>query len=132
MKTLAAFPFIILMVLLAVGCEPEPTHYWYNPIRTLDEAIADCQACQKRVEAVRAETDATRESQSLGLEESQSREDKQRYDDRVDTLDTWDEVYLKNVFSGCMQGRGYFEVEVERLPKDLPRKSLKGAAVAGR
>ena len=132
MRTLSAFPVIIMLVFLAAGCEPEPTHYWFNPMRTLEQAEKDCAECRKRVEAVRAETAEARQSQGLRLKEPLSKEEQRRQGDRLDALTAWDEMYLENVFSGCMGGKGYFKVEVDRLPRDVQKTSAPGGDIAGR
>jgi len=132
MRTLSELTFALAIVVLVAGCDPEPTHYWYNPMRSLEQARKDCKECQARVEKVKAETAAAREAQRQKEGKPESKEGKRRYDDRVDTLATWDDMYLENVFSGCMGGKGYFKVEAERLPPNVKRETLEGNPIAGR
>lgn len=132
MKTVSALAISIAMLCLAGGCEPEPTHYWYSPMRTLKQAEKDCAECRKRAEAVAAETASIKGSQHASDPELESNEELEGYDERLDTLSAWDDMYLQSVFSGCMRGRGYFEVETERLPVNVTKKSLPGGDVAGR
>lgn len=132
MRTLSAFPVILILVLATVGCEPEPTHYWFNPMRTLEQGKTDCAECRQRVEAVKAETAAARQDQGQGLEDPRSEEEQRRQDARLDTLGAWDQMYLEQVFSGCMGGKGYFKVEADRLPRDVQKKSTPDGDFAGR
>ncbi len=132
MKTLSVLAIFTTVCLLTAGCEPEPTHYWYSPMKSLEQAEKDCAECQERVETVAAETATVRENQQENQPELESKEEKERYDNRLDALSAWDDIYLQGVFSGCMRGRGYFQVETERLPRDVKKKSLPGGDVAGR
>lgn len=123
---------LALTVFLLVGCAPGPTRFWYHPDKTLEQAKVDCRACQSRAEDEAGEM-AVEEEHRQARSQSRSSDDGWKfYDEQVKSRSSLGTMYKKNVFDGCMQGRGYIKVEDYRLPSNLRTKSYSMGAVAGR
>jgi uncharacterized membrane protein len=123
---------LTLTLFLLVGCAPGPTHFWYHPDKTLKQAKEDCRACQSRAEDEAGEMVAEEERRQLRSESRSSDDGWKFYDEQVKSRSSVGTLYKKNVFDGCMQGRGYVKVKDYRLPSNLRTKSCSMGAVAGR
>jgi len=123
---------LTLMALSLVGCTPGPTHYWYHPDKTLEQAKEDCRACQTRAEKEAGEM-AAEEARLQVRSQSRASDDGWKfYDEQVKSRSNFGTMYKENVFEGCMQSRGYMKIKDYRLPSNLRTKSYSMGAVAGR
>ena len=104
-----AVSFLALALFLAAGCEVGPTHYWYQPGKTFEQAKRDYKQCEARAKEVAAD------DQSDHLEDAEG-----------------DKVGSRYVFDGCMQGKGYLRIRDHRLPTDARKKSYSLGGIAGR
>jgi len=107
MRVLAAL--LGLLLFLMAGCELGPTHFWYHPARTLEQARADCELCEERA---RADEDAAKE--------------------RTDKTAPEVERGVHYIFEGCMEGKGYLKLRDYRLPSNVRKKNYSLGGVAGR
>jgi hypothetical protein len=98
-----------LALFLAAGCEVGPTHYWYQPGKTFEQAKRDYQECESRAKKAAADDEGT----------------------RVEDVDE-DKVGSRYAFDGCMQGKGYLRIRDHRLPVDARKKSYSLGGIAGR
>ncbi len=120
---------LVLTILLFSGCAPSPTHYWYHPQKTLEQAKADYRECETRAEAWVAESDVS------------MADDHRRGDPITDDWEFYQEhqkhpalraSYQRSIIEGCMRGKGYLKVRDYRLPSDVRRKDYETGGVAGR
>jgi len=130
MKVPAAL--LTLTLLFVVGCTPGPTHYWYHPDKTLEQAKEDCRACQDRAEEEAGEMAAESERLEARSQSRASDDGWKFYDEQVKSRSNLGMMYRENVFEGCMQSKGYVKVKDYRLPSNLRTKSYSMGAVAGR
>ena len=129
MKT-PAIPPILLLFLLA-GCAPGPTHYWYHPDKTLEQAKEDYRECKSRAQDEAGEAVADDHLVRARSRSRSSDEGWEFYDERVGSVSSWGAMYQQNVFEGCMQGKGYLKVRDYRLPSGLRTKSYSLGGIAG-
>jgi hypothetical protein len=124
--------FLTLTLFLLVGCPPGPTHYWYHPDKTLEQAKEDYLECETRAEDGASEAVADEELVQSRSRSRSSDDEWKFYDDHVKSRSSLGAMYEKNVFEGCMQGKGYIMVQDYRLPSDLRTKDYSKGGVAGR
>lgn len=124
--------YLTLTLLFLVGCTPGPTHYWYHPDRTLEQAREDCRACQTRAEEEAAEMAAGTERPEARSQSRAADDGWKFYDDQMKSRSNLGTMYRENVFEGCMRSKGYVKVKDYRLPSNLRTKSYSMGAVAGR
>lgn len=123
---------LTLMLFLLVGCPPGPTHYWYHPDKTLKEAKEDYRECESRGKEEAGEA-VSEEQRAQARSRSRSSDDEWKfYDEHVKSRSGLGAMYEKNVFEGCMRGKGYIQVQDYRLPSDLRTKDYDKGGVAGR
>jgi hypothetical protein len=130
MKVPAAF--LTLTLLILVGCAPGPTHYWYHPDKTLEQAKEDCRACQTRAEGEADEMAAEADRWETRSQSRASDDGWKFYDEQVKSRSNLGTMYRDNVFEGCMRSKGYVKIKDYRLPSNLRTKSYSLGAVAGR
>ncbi len=123
---------LALTVSLLVGCAPGPTHFWHHPDKTLKQAKEDCRACRSRAEDEAGEMVAEEERRQVRSRSRSSDDGWEFHDEQVTSRASVGTMYKKNVFEGCMRGRGYIKVKDYRLPSNLRTKSCSMGAVAGR
>lgn len=124
--------FLAPMVLILVGCAPGPTHYWYHPDKTLEQAKEDCRACEARAEEVAGEMAAEEEQMQVRSQSRASDDGWKFYDEQVRSRSNFGTRYRENAFEGCMRSRGYMKIKDYRLPSGLRTKSYSMGAVAGK
>ncbi len=107
MRVLATF--LVLSLFLLAGCEMGPTHYWYHPAKTFEQAKVDCEQCETRAKAEKAGAS-----------------------DRSDHTTAEEERGAHYVFEGCMEGKGYLKMRDFRLPTEVRKKNYSLGGVAGR
>jgi hypothetical protein len=128
MKVLTTLP--VLVWLLLSGCALGPSHYWYHPDRTLEEAKEDYRQCKQRAQQEAGEVVAE-EHQMDVRSKSRASDDERFGTDRIASSSSWGATYRKNAMSGCMQSKGYIRVRNYRLPSDVRMKSYAPDGVAG-
>jgi len=124
--------FVTLMLFLLVGCSLGPTHYWYHPDKTLKQAKKDYRECEARAKDEASEAVAD-EARVQSRSRSRSSDDEWKFrDEYVKSRSGLGAMYEKNVFEGCMQGKGYMKVRDYRVPSGLRTKDYSKGGVAGR
>ncbi|MHC4517136.1 MAG: hypothetical protein ACYTAS_00980 [Planctomycetota bacterium] len=112
---------LVLGLLSLAGCALGPSHYWYHPDRSLEQAKEDFNQCKRRAQQESGEAAASRSSSG----------DERLSDNRIDASSSPSGAYRKNVLSGCMQGKGYLRVRDYRLPSGVRTKDYTTEGVAG-
>ena len=97
---------LVLSLFLMAGCKPGPTHYWYHPAKTFEQAKKDYEQCE-------AKTKAAEDGRNAGATAEEDRG-------------------AHYVFEGCMEGKGYLKMRDYRLPSNVRKKSCSLGGVSGR
>jgi hypothetical protein len=121
--------FLILMLSLLSGCGPSPTHYWYYPDKTLEQAKEDYRECEARAEEEMADSDAPAAD---GYTRSKSLHDDWAFYNEHKKHPGLQATYKQSIIDGCMRSKGYLKVNDYRLPTDARRKDYETVGVAGR
>lgn len=123
---------LTLMLFLLIGCPPGPTHYWYHPDKTLEEAKGDYRQCESRAEDEAGEAVAEEQHPQARSRSRSSDDEWKFYDEHVKSMSGLEAMYEKNIFEGCMRSKGYIKVQDYHLPSDLRTKDYSKGGVAGR
>lgn len=99
--------FAFLMCLVCLGCQSRPAQYWFDPDKTLEEIAADCRECNRQAHA------GTQEEHILRYLDSVEHDKPWQMDNDL-IEDANRDLDEKNLFEGCMTGKGYHQV------RDLP------------
>jgi len=128
----ARVTLVTLTLFMIVGCAPGPTHYWYHPDKTLEQAKKDYRECEARAKEEAGEAVADEQSVRSRSRSRSSDDDWEFYNEHIESRYSLGAMYERNVLDGCMQGRGYIKVQDYRLPSDLRTKDFSKDGVAGR
>ena len=128
MKVLATL--LALVLFLMSGCSLGPTHYWYHPDRSLDQAKEDFRQCKRRARQEAGEAVAD-EYLIDARSKSRASDDERFSSDRIESSSSLGATYRRNALNGCMQSKGYRHVRDYRLPSDIRKKSYTTDGVAG-
>ena len=129
---------LAVMLIVAAGCS-KPSHYWYQPGRSFEQARQDCCVCTRyaRREASEAVADEYLDRAYTtrgGPRYYGTPDDDASFTDGgpIDAWLAWGQVYQANVFDGCMKRHGYTRVKAHRLPTGLRTGKCSLGTVAGR
>lgn len=122
---------LVLGLLSSAGCTLGPSHYWYHPDKSIEQAKEDFLQCRSRAQQEAGEAVAD-EHLIDARSKSRASDDSEGFgDDRIDASSGWGAMYRRNALSGCMQSRGYLHVRDYRLPSGIRKKSYTSDGVAG-
>jgi hypothetical protein len=126
----------VVSLLLAAGCS-KPSAYWYQPAKSFEQARNDYCACRDRARREASEAVADEYLDDAFSPVGAPRVYSTPHDDAslshnpFDAWSTWGQMYEGNVFTGCMERRGYRRVKADRLPARVRTQRLSMAAIAG-
>lgn len=121
--------FLIVTLSLFAGCAPSPTHYWYYPDKTLEQAKEDYCECQAKAEEKMADSDAPA---AQGQTRGNTLNDDWAFYNEHKKHPGLKAAYEQSIIDGCMRGKGYLKVNDYRLPTEARRKDYETGGVAGR
>ena len=111
---------VLLAGIASLGCASRPEAYWYRPDKTLEEARADCQACNRQAQAHAQEEHMRRYQDSIthGRPWQMGSEAHEEADRDLDEY---------NAFVACMNAKGYQRRRELPLGSDLRTGKCFGA-----
>ena len=135
MRAIALMLVLTSLIFAECSCA---SGYWYNPVKTVNEAQRDCRQCYDQA-VRRASEDLADEYYGNSPEMRQS----PYFSSRCDNLSgsdvgalrewtLWGTTHRENLFRGCMKFRGYRLTGKDELGLRVRTRSLAAGNVAGK